>query len=69
MKLKLGMQIGGKLLIAKHLDNYYDWPIRNREQQSDHIYYTLFWQAFGFAVPFSIRNKLCNSFAEVKPFC
>jgi hypothetical protein len=34
------------------------------------IFITLFfWQALGFAVPFSIGKKLCNFFAEVKPFC
>jgi hypothetical protein len=39
------LQIGGRLLIAKHLDQSlwfrYDWAIRNTEQQSDHIYFTL----------------------------
>ncbi len=45
LKLKRGLQIGGRLLKAKHLDQslwfHYHWAIRNREQQSDHIYFTL----------------------------
>jgi hypothetical protein len=38
IKLKLGLQIGGRLLIANHLDHHCGWPIRNREQHSVHIY-------------------------------
>jgi hypothetical protein len=35
-KLELGLQIGGRLLIA---NDHYDWrPIRYREQQLDNIY-------------------------------
>jgi len=41
IKLKLGQQIGGGLLIANQWTNHYDGPIRNTEQQLDHIYYTL----------------------------
>jgi hypothetical protein len=33
-------------------------PIRNREQQSDHNYYTLLWQVLDFAVPFTSLSKL-----------
>jgi hypothetical protein len=40
----------------------------NREQQSDHIYYTLLWQVSGFAVPFTSLSKLCKN-AGPKPFC
>jgi hypothetical protein len=28
-------------------------PIKNREQQSDHIHYSLLWQVFSFAVTFN----------------
>ncbi len=42
--------------------------MRNREQQSYHIYYTLFWQVLGFAVPFTSLSKLCQN-AQPKPFC
>jgi hypothetical protein len=28
IKLKLGLQIGERLLIINHLDDHYDWPIR-----------------------------------------
>jgi hypothetical protein len=41
-----------------------DWPIRNREQQSDHIYYTLLQQMFGFAVPFTSLSKLCKNVGQ-----
>jgi hypothetical protein len=37
VKLKLGQQISGALLIGNHLDEYYDEPIRNIEQQLYHI--------------------------------
>jgi hypothetical protein len=45
LKLGLGQQIGGgRLLIENQTTwtNYYDGQVRNIEQQSDHIYYTLF---------------------------
>ncbi len=48
--------------------NYYDSPIRNREHQSDHIYYTLLRQVLGFVVPFTSISKLCKN-AGPKPFC
>jgi len=43
IKLKVRLQIGKRLLITNHLDQslLYDWSIRNREHQSDHIYYAL----------------------------
>jgi hypothetical protein len=42
IKLNMGLQMGVRLLIAKHLDqNHYDWPIRNMDRQSNHISYTL----------------------------
>jgi hypothetical protein len=45
-KLKLGLQIDGRLLIANHLEQS-SWLAnerKNKDQQSDHIYYTLLWQ-------------------------
>jgi len=60
-KLKLGLQIGGRLQLAKH-------SIRKREQQSDHICYTLLWQVLGFAVLFASLSKLCKS-AGSKSLC
>jgi len=33
--------------------------MRNREQHSDHIYYTLLWQVLGLAVHFTSLSKLC----------
>jgi hypothetical protein len=41
IKLKWGLQKGRGLLIASHLDNHYDSPIRNREQQSNSYIYLL----------------------------
>jgi hypothetical protein len=41
IKVKLGQQIGGRLLIANHCTNHYDRPITNTEQHLHHIY-TLF---------------------------
>jgi hypothetical protein len=38
IKLKLGWQIGGRLLMANHLDQSLWSPIRNTEEESDHIY-------------------------------
>ncbi len=64
IKLKLGVQIGGRLLIANH----YNLPIRNRGQQSDHICYTLLWQVLGFVVTFTSLRKLCKNVGP-KPFC
>jgi hypothetical protein len=67
---KLGLQIGGRLLYQTTWTNHYDWPIRNRDQQPQHIYYTLLWQLLlGFAGPFTSLSKLCknagqNYFAE-----
>ncbi len=74
LKQKRGLQIGGRLLIAKHLDQSlwfrYDWAIRNTEQQSDHIYFTL-WacvcQALLCPLPASANCALLlgwNHFAE-----
>jgi hypothetical protein len=40
----------------------------NREQQSDHIYYTLLWQVLGFALLYTRLSKLCRN-AGQKPFC
>ncbi len=70
IQLKLELQIGGRLLIANHLDQslYNDWSIRIKEQQSDHIYYTLLWQVLGFAVHFTSVSKFCRN-AGSKPFC
>jgi hypothetical protein len=54
IKLKLGLQIGGKIRIATHLDqsNY----LANQQQ------------VLGFAVPFTSLSKLCKN-AGPKPFC
>jgi len=42
-KLKLGQQIGGGTTNKQTTwTNHYDRPIRNTEQQLDHISYTLF---------------------------
>jgi hypothetical protein len=35
IKLKLGQQVSGELLIANHMANHYDGPVRNTDQQSD----------------------------------
>jgi len=40
VKVKLELQTCGGLPNSKH----YRWPIRNRDQQSNRIYYTLLWQ-------------------------
>ncbi len=40
IKLNLGQQITGGLLIANQLDNHYDRPIRNTGERSDNIYET-----------------------------
>ncbi len=42
--------------------------IKNMEQQSDHIYYTLLWRVLGYTVPFTSLNKLCTT-GLPKPFC
>jgi hypothetical protein len=52
--------------------NHYDGPIKNTEQQSDHIYYILFCTGtalVGWLVgwPFHSHGKLYN-YAEPKPF-
>jgi hypothetical protein len=54
IKLKLGLQIGGRLLIATELDqsNY----LADQQQVS------------GFAVPFTSLSILCKN-AGPKPFC
>jgi hypothetical protein len=48
VKLKMELQIGGRLLIANHLDKLLRLDKTGREQQSDHICYTLLWQVLGF---------------------
>jgi hypothetical protein len=35
--------------------------MRNREQQSYHIYFTFLWQVLGLAVPFTSLSKLCQN--------
>jgi hypothetical protein len=47
--------------------NHNIWSIRNREQQSNHIYYTLLWQVLGFAVPFTSLSKPCKMLGQ-EPF-
>jgi hypothetical protein len=46
------------------LDNL---PIKNREQQSDHIYYTLLGQVLGFDVLLTRLRRVCKG-AGPKPF-
>jgi hypothetical protein len=55
IKLKLGQQIGGRLLIANHLDKSL-WLVNQKQapavrsylyQQYNHIHYTLLWRALG----------------------
>jgi hypothetical protein len=51
IKLKLGLQTNGRLLRATTPGPIiYDWRIRKREHQSDHIYYTLVWQVLGLSL-------------------
>jgi hypothetical protein len=50
------------------LNQWIDYlPIRNREQQSDHIYYTLLWQVSGFAMLLTRLSNQCKH-AGSKPF-
>jgi hypothetical protein len=42
--------------------------MRNKDQQSDHIYYTLLWQVLWLPVPFTSLSTVCST-AEPKPFC
>jgi hypothetical protein len=66
-----------KQIEAIHVEIYYatcslnQWidnlPIRNREQQSDHIYYTLLRQVLGFGVLLTRLSNLCKK-AGPKPF-
>jgi hypothetical protein len=56
-----------ELLIKTTWTNQYDGPIRNTEQQSGHIYYTLFLQVYSIAGPLTSHSKLCN-YAQPKPF-
>jgi hypothetical protein len=56
IKRKLGLSIGSETTNSE--------PIRNREQQSDHIYYTLLWLVLGFTVPFINVNKLSKLWAN-----
>ncbi len=56
IKRKLGLYIGSETTNSK--------PIRNREQQSDHIYYTLLWLVLDLTVPFSSHNKLCKTLGQ-----
>ncbi len=71
LEIKLGLQIGRRLLISNSLGpiSHHDCQIRNREQQLDHVYYTLLWQLLGFAMmPFTSLSKLCKN-AGPKIFC
>jgi hypothetical protein len=62
IKLKIGLQVGGSLIIAKHLVN------QKQGEQSHHFYYTFLWQVFNFAMPFTSLSKVCKN-AGPKPFC
>ncbi len=44
IRLKHWLQIVGNYFQQTTWTNYYDWPIKNKEQQSDPIYYTLLQQ-------------------------
>jgi hypothetical protein len=69
IKLKLGLQIGGRLPIANHLDQ--SQYLVNQKQGaavSTNFYYTLLWQVLGFAMPFTSLSKLCKMLGQ-KPFC
>ncbi len=43
IKLKLGPQVRGGLLVANHLDQSLWWDNQKHEKQFDHTYYTLFY--------------------------
>ncbi len=58
IKLKLGLHIGGRLLIANQLDNHLVGQSEIVSISSIHIYYTLLWQMLGFAVSFTTLSKL-----------
>jgi hypothetical protein len=64
IKLMLGYQIGGGLLIANHLDQSL---IRNTEQQVKSYFRTLFSSGVQAAAPFTSHYTLCN-YAEPKTF-
>ncbi len=51
-KIKIGLQIGRRLLVATTWTNHYDWLIKNMEYQLDHIYYIPLWQMLSFVMPF-----------------
>jgi hypothetical protein len=57
IKLKLGLQIGGRLLIINQVNDHYDWPIRIWSI----FYYTLLWQVLGCAMPFTSLSKVCKN--------
>ncbi len=68
IKLKLVLQIGGRLLIANHLDksllltnqNHYYWPIKTMEQQSYHIYFTLLSEVWILPASANFAKILCK---------
>jgi len=63
IKLKLGQQIGGGLLIANHQDQSFIMMSQSEtlSQQLDHIYYTLFLLVHSAAAaPFTSRSNMCN---------
>ncbi len=68
IKLKLGLQIGGGLLIANYLNHLLWLGNQSREQESDHISYTPHRQVLDFVVHFTSLSKLCKNDGP-KPFC
>jgi hypothetical protein len=42
--------------------------MRNKEQQSDHIYYSVFWQVHGFSAIFLPASENCAIVLGPKPF-
>jgi hypothetical protein len=62
VKLILGLQIGGRLLIANHLDQSL-WLANQKQGAAVRSY-----QVLGFIVPFTSLSKLCQN-AGPKPAC
>jgi hypothetical protein len=70
IKLKLGLQIGGRLLITNHLNQSLWLANQKTGNRSSHIIFiTLFCRSYrAELVPFTSISKLCKN-AGPKPFC
>ncbi len=67
-KTKQGLKIGGKLLVANHLDQSL-WLTHYKQGASARSYLLhFFWQVHTFIMPFTNLKKLCKN-AVPKPFC